>query len=325
MKIALIGPGIMPIPPQGWGAVEIIVWHVYQQMTKFGHEVVIFNDKNLKTVCDSINSGGFDFVHSHYDEHVPFLNSHLKMPFVCTSHYGWLLKFNRWDHNYYDRLFSSALEAPGIFALSSNIAEMFKKAGAKGFVTFLRNGTYVDDMKFKKDGQNNRALYLGQVSHRKQQGLISKFCGHRCAIDFVGPKADNSLKDNGKCQYTGAWTKECVNNYMTNYNCLVLISDGEAAPLVVIEALAAGLSIVVSRAASENLEPKPFISIVEDNQVKINAELVSDEINKQIENNKIYREEIREYARQRFDWSVICREYEKKIGDFNDSLRNSGR
>ena len=26
MKIVLIGPGIMPIPPTGWGAVEILVW-----------------------------------------------------------------------------------------------------------------------------------------------------------------------------------------------------------------------------------------------------------------------------------------------------------
>ena len=26
MKIALIGPGIMPIPPDGWGAVESLIW-----------------------------------------------------------------------------------------------------------------------------------------------------------------------------------------------------------------------------------------------------------------------------------------------------------
>ena len=26
MKVTLIGPGIMPIPPTGWGAVEILIW-----------------------------------------------------------------------------------------------------------------------------------------------------------------------------------------------------------------------------------------------------------------------------------------------------------
>ena len=26
MKVAIVGPGIMPIPPTGWGAVEILIW-----------------------------------------------------------------------------------------------------------------------------------------------------------------------------------------------------------------------------------------------------------------------------------------------------------
>jgi hypothetical protein len=26
LKISIIGPGIMPIPPTGWGAVEILFW-----------------------------------------------------------------------------------------------------------------------------------------------------------------------------------------------------------------------------------------------------------------------------------------------------------
>ena len=26
MKIALVGPGIMEIPPKGWGAVESLIW-----------------------------------------------------------------------------------------------------------------------------------------------------------------------------------------------------------------------------------------------------------------------------------------------------------
>ena len=26
MKVSIVGPGIMPIPPTGWGAVEILIW-----------------------------------------------------------------------------------------------------------------------------------------------------------------------------------------------------------------------------------------------------------------------------------------------------------
>ena len=43
MKIGLIGPGIMPIPPPGWGAVEVLIWDYYNSLTKLGHNVVIIN------------------------------------------------------------------------------------------------------------------------------------------------------------------------------------------------------------------------------------------------------------------------------------------
>ena len=35
MKFALIGPGILSIPPPGWGAVEILIWDYYND--KFVH------------------------------------------------------------------------------------------------------------------------------------------------------------------------------------------------------------------------------------------------------------------------------------------------
>ena len=37
MKIALIGPGIMPIPPDGWGAVESLIWDYALELTDLEH------------------------------------------------------------------------------------------------------------------------------------------------------------------------------------------------------------------------------------------------------------------------------------------------
>ena len=54
MKIALIGPGIMPIPPPGWGAVEILIWDYYKELTAQGHEVVIINTNCIKCVSETI-------------------------------------------------------------------------------------------------------------------------------------------------------------------------------------------------------------------------------------------------------------------------------
>ena len=36
MKITLVGPGIMPIPPKGWGAVEILVWDTKNALETLG-------------------------------------------------------------------------------------------------------------------------------------------------------------------------------------------------------------------------------------------------------------------------------------------------
>ena len=37
MKISIIGPGIMPIPPTGWGAVEILIWDSKNDLEKLGY------------------------------------------------------------------------------------------------------------------------------------------------------------------------------------------------------------------------------------------------------------------------------------------------
>jgi len=41
VKIAIIGPGLMSIPPTSWGAVEILIWDYYQNLINLGHQVKI--------------------------------------------------------------------------------------------------------------------------------------------------------------------------------------------------------------------------------------------------------------------------------------------
>ena len=45
MKISIVGPGIMPIPPTGWGAVEILIWDSKNALEALGHTVQIINTK----------------------------------------------------------------------------------------------------------------------------------------------------------------------------------------------------------------------------------------------------------------------------------------
>ena len=53
-KIALIGPGIMEIPPKGWGAVEILIWEYYQELKRLGWDVDIINTPKTEEIIKNL-------------------------------------------------------------------------------------------------------------------------------------------------------------------------------------------------------------------------------------------------------------------------------
>jgi len=311
MKIALIGPGLMPIPPIGWGAIEILIWKYYQALTKIGHEVTIFNTTNLKEVVERVNTNEFDFVHVQYDEFINFFLQHCTVPFSITSHYGYILKQEKWSKGYFS-IFTDFLCAPHIIALSPTIGQLYLSAGYKGNLSILKNGIDIEQFSFKPTG-NGKVLCLGKIEPRKRQAILARMVDCSVEVDFVGPLADKDFKTGKTTVYTGVWSKEEVVKKLTDYSALVLFSDGEAAPLVVVEALAAGLSIVISQSASANLEVKPYITILKDDEQ--DREIVIKALHDAVKNNFLYRNDIREYARNSFDNSVILKEYELIIAD----------
>ena len=63
MKIAFIGPGIMPIPPDGWGAVESLIWEIACELGEMGHSGTIINDPNLNEIIKTVQQDEYDFIH----------------------------------------------------------------------------------------------------------------------------------------------------------------------------------------------------------------------------------------------------------------------
>ena len=58
MKIANITPGVIPIPPNGWGAVEKIIWEVHNNLLDKGH------DSHIKYL-NEVSKDEYDIVHIH--------------------------------------------------------------------------------------------------------------------------------------------------------------------------------------------------------------------------------------------------------------------
>lgn len=321
LKIVLIGPGIMSIPPENWGAVESLIWDQYEYLKAKGHHVDIINTRDLQSVALYLNQNHYDFIHLQYDDHANILNQLLRKPFCVTTHYGYI-KEHYPDYPGWKPIFNSVLKCPGIISLSHEIENVFKSAGYNKFSRVLRNGARFKDFVSRIEG-NSKSLCLGKVEPRKKQAYLSRIGENTCNIDFIGPIIDPFFCPNATCLYKGVWSKPDLYNNLSSYSSLILLSDGEAAPLVVMEALCAGLSIVLTETAAANLRRDlPFIHVLSTNH---SPEEAIKAINTANEENCKYRQDIKQYAKETFDWDVVCDDYLKIAQEFihENSISNN--
>ena len=78
MRIVNVTPGLLPIPPNGWGAVEKIIWEIHQNLLALGHDAKIL-------YADEIKKDDFDIVHVHVANLANLLHSR-GIPYVFTLH-----------------------------------------------------------------------------------------------------------------------------------------------------------------------------------------------------------------------------------------------
>jgi glycosyltransferase involved in cell wall biosynthesis len=311
MKIALIGPGIMPIPPPGWGAVEILIWDYYNELKKLGHSVMIINTKDIGKIIDIVNTYNFDFVHLHYDVYYIIL-FHLRCPRIAiTSHYPYIDRIEKHREDGYDRMFNYLIKQSKFynFVLADKDKDTFLRYGANpNYIKKIKNGINSSLFSFEETPKFDKTIYLGKITPRKNQSRYQNMD----TIDFVG-NCDDSSFNMIRSNYLGEWTRERIHGELTNYVNLLLISEGEADPLVVKEALIAGLGVVINKSSSENLDTnQDFITVIEDEKAK-DLEYVKEKLeeNKKISITK--RSEIRKYGISKFDISIEVESYLKVI------------
>lgn len=317
MKITLIGPGIMPIPPTGWGAVEILVWDTKNALEQLGHTVQIINTKDFAQIIAEINQFRPDFVHIHYDEFIG-LYPYIQYPKAITSHFGYLERPEMFG-GYANVANAFAHIQPNVFCLSAGIKNIYKVLmnipEEKLFVT--PNGVNTSVFNFTDTPKYpDRSIYLAKIDYRKRQHLFQSIG----SLWFAGNVADNRFNVNKN--YLGEWSKETLYNELTDYTNLVLLSDGEAHPLVCMEALASGLGIVVTEWGKANLDTsKDFITIIPENKVN-DIEYVEKKI---VENRQFSlqnRSSILEYSKT-FDWTEILQKY--YIPNVEEVIKNHDR
>jgi len=325
-KIALIAPGIMPVPPPGWGAVEILIWDYYNELRAAGHQVIIINKIRTnpseqshpgtaycRELISEINLGGFDFVHIHYDvlfHIIPFLTAKL---IGITSHYPYIDNLDKHQADGFNGIFHFMIQMPGTksqshpqilinFVLADKDIECLIKHGADSKYIFKLENGIADRFTCKsvvEAAHIDKTIYLGKITPRKGQ---SRYCNLE-GIHIVGPGGE------GLANYHGTWSRDEVYTKLGDYGNLMLLSGGEADPLVVKEAMMAGLGVVINETSGKNIDRNlDFVSFIPDSRLD-DIEYIQCVIdnNRKISCQK--RDVIRQYAREHFSWSPLIAKY----------------
>jgi len=139
MKVCLVGPGIVSIPPSGWGAVESIIWECSNELSELGYEGTILNTPNQDEIISSLEEEQFDFIHIHYDV---FYNLIPQIKKVCpnskialSSHYPYIDQFEKHRFDEYDRIFNWMVSNSNSFynfCVSEKDLEVFMIVGTGG-------------------------------------------------------------------------------------------------------------------------------------------------------------------------------------------------
>lgn len=315
MKIAIVGPGISEIPPKGWGAVEILIWDYKTVLENMGHEVLIVNTPNRDQIIKECNDYNPDFVHIQYDDFwntVASINCEHK---AITTHYGYLEQIDTHPRapSYKQRIFDGFRNIADhcyIFCLSEGIKQTYIKHGfPEEKLVVAPNGCRTDLFDFVEGPlYGDRSLCLAKIDYRKRQAMIQNYDAN---VYFAGRIADGQFKQDR--YYLGEWEKDYLYKNLTHYANLVLLSDGEADPLVTKEALAAGLGLVLSQYSVANLDlDLPYIDVITEDKMGDKTY-----VKNIIEENRIksynYRRQIRQYAVDNLDWNTIVEKYIEKV------------
>jgi len=302
MKFHLISDGSIPVPPvMGWGALERVVWSYKIELEKAGHEVLISNHTEDFMVLEDYRKFQPDVIHNHLGKHwIPFSMMKAKYK-IFTNHGGGF----RYSIPFWKNILPYLKDSEAF--ILSNIEESFFLAN--GFKTkIIPNGVDCDEIVFDQQPQYNASLYLGKIMSLKRQAIFQ-----RLGLDvvYVGNQEDQNF-DYSSDRYLGPWNYEQVKNNLTKFSNLVLLSQDELQPLVCLEAMSAGLGLVLSEPAAQSLDiTKPWIDVIPEGKIQ-DIDFINNTLAKNRQISSLIRNNIREYA-ETFHWKNIVKNYLSQI------------
>lgn len=249
MRIAQVNLGLLPIPPNGWGATERIIWEYKLELEKLGHQVDI-------PYINEVKKNIYDIVHVHVWNHA--LEMYEKgIPYIFTCHDHNLYLNGKDNQMYHNNLLAMKLAEIAIVP-APFLIEYFD-----GFPIYLEHGVSLENYTVGDKQEKHKILCVGNNGVSSNPTFDRK--GFKYAIEaatklnlpitVIGPTNNNKefFEKNKKVITSNVEIKydltddELIENYK-NHSILVHATSIEAGhpPLTILEAAASGLPVITT-------------------------------------------------------------------------------
>ncbi|WP_346659304.1 glycosyltransferase [Aquiluna sp. KACHI24] len=246
-RILIVAPGEKTMPVEGWGAVEAICFDLYRGLSGRGQTVAMLNSWNILYWFKAF-AWGPTVVVNHYDifsKALGILCRAFRMKLITVSHYGYAGFPELWSKETRGVMKATA-ESDLVVCLSRKIRDVWTREFQIKNSTVIPNYVKAEVFLTKKAAAR-RFICVGKVEPRKRQVDLVQLLGDAVSIEFVGEIVDSrfhSLPKKAKECFLGPWDRSTLVERLSDYEYLVLPSDGEADALVLYEGQAAGLGLI---------------------------------------------------------------------------------
>jgi glycosyltransferase involved in cell wall biosynthesis len=243
MKIVNVTPGIIPIPPNGWGAVEKIIWETHLNLKKLGHDSIISYLDDVPVDADIVHIHVANLANMAYDRGIPYY-------FTMHDHHSFL--HGKSSPVYYENLLAMQRSIKS-FVPAKYLVEYFDNTPE--YFSHGVNSDYfmpVDKMEHKVLCVANNGYINNQSTDRKGFGIaIEAARALNLPITIAGPSNNKNYFNVNPPTYDKLTIlydlneEELLTAYK-NHTIFVHASELEAGHpnLTLLEALSCGLPVV---------------------------------------------------------------------------------
>ncbi len=263
MKVALVGAGMIPIPPPDYGAVEKHVWNLSIALGRLGHEVAIVNKvfgpasrdeyRFARWASRELSRSAFDVVHVHTPGVALVFSLAGPKRFVYTTHSRhWATREGVGERVGFALEKRAVRKAAAAIAVSPFVGAHLAELGVRG--TVIPNGVDLDLYKPDRAARKgNRVVGLGEIAPHKRWHLAAEAVrGLPAHLVLVGPIRDpayaSAVESTAPGQVTllGPVDEKDLARILGEADVQVHPSVSESFGMAVVEGMASGLPVVAS-------------------------------------------------------------------------------